>query len=131
LPAYWRGLIVFLACKHAWPYLRARGGGSVINVGSTAGLTGSLTLYRAAHTASKGGVIALTRQLAAEGARHGIRVNCISPGMILSPATSEPIFENPEHPMYRIRDHIPFGRVEEPEDIVRCGLFLARTTPRT
>jgi meso-butanediol dehydrogenase/(S,S)-butanediol dehydrogenase/diacetyl reductase len=70
-------------------------------------------------------VIALTRQLAAEGARHGIRVNCISPGMILSPATSEPIFENPEHPMYRIRDHIPFGRVEEPEDIARCGLFLA------
>jgi meso-butanediol dehydrogenase/(S,S)-butanediol dehydrogenase/diacetyl reductase len=117
--------IVFLACKHAWPHLRARGGGSVINVGSTAGLTGSLTLYRAAHTASKGGVIALTRQLAAKGARHGIRVNCISPGMILSPATSEPIFENPEHPMYRIRDHIPFGRVEEPEDIARCGLFLA------
>lgn len=61
--------VVFLACKHAWPHLRARGGGSVINIGSTAGLTGSLTLDRAAHTASKGGVIALTRQLAAEGAR--------------------------------------------------------------
>ena len=117
--------VVFLACKHAWPYLRARGGGSVINVGSTAGLTGSLTLDRAAHTASKGGVIALTKQLAAEGARHGIRVNCISPGMILSPATSEPIFENPEHPMYSIRDHIPLGRVGEPEDVARCALFLA------
>ena len=117
--------VVFLACKHAWPHLRARGGGSVINVGSTAGLTGSLTLDRTAHTASKGGVIALTRQLAAEGARHGIRANCISPGMILSPATSEPIFENPEHPMHRIRDHIPLGRVGEPEDVARCALFLA------
>ena len=117
--------VVFLACKHAWPHLRARGGGSVINVGSTAGLTGSLTLDRAAHTASKGGVIALTRQLAAEGARHGIRANCISPGMILSPATAESIFENPDHPMYSIRDHIPLGRVGEPEDVARCALFLA------
>jgi NAD(P)-dependent dehydrogenase (short-subunit alcohol dehydrogenase family) len=114
--------VVFLACKHAWPHLRARGGGSVINVGSTAGLTGSLALDRSAHTASKGGVIALTRQLAVEGARHGIRVNCISPGMILSPATSEPIFE---HPMHRIRDHIPLGRVGEPEGVARCALFLA------
>ena len=118
--------VVFLACKHAWPHLRrSRGGGSVINVGSTAGLTGSLTLDRAAHTASKGGVIALTRQLAAEGARYGIRANCISPGMILSSATSEPIFENPDHPMHRIRDHIPLGRFGEPEDVARCALFLA------
>lgn len=117
--------VVFLACKHAWPHLCARGGGSVINVGSTADLTGSLTLGRAAHTASKGGVIALTRQLTAEGARYGILVNCISPGMSLSPATSEPIFNNPQHSMYRIRDHIPLGRVGEPEDMARCALFLA------
>ena len=57
--------LVFLACKHVWPHLRARGGGSVVNVGSTAGMTGSLTLDRSAHSASKGAVIALTRQLAA------------------------------------------------------------------
>ena len=52
-------------------------------------------------------------------------MNCISPGMILSPATSEPIFENPEHPMHRICEHIPLGRVGEPEDVARCALFLA------
>jgi meso-butanediol dehydrogenase/(S,S)-butanediol dehydrogenase/diacetyl reductase len=45
--------------------------------------------------------------------------------MILSPATNEPIFDNPEHPIYRIRDHIPLGRVGEPEDVARCALFLA------
>jgi meso-butanediol dehydrogenase / (S,S)-butanediol dehydrogenase / diacetyl reductase len=45
--------------------------------------------------------------------------------MILSPATSEPIFNNPQHPMYRIRDHIPLGRVGEPDDVARCALFLA------
>jgi meso-butanediol dehydrogenase / (S,S)-butanediol dehydrogenase / diacetyl reductase len=108
--------VVFLATKYAWPHLKRRGG-SVILVGSTAGLTGSMTLMRSAHTATKGGVIALTRQLAAEGAWHGIRVNCISPGMILTPATQDDIFGNPEHPMYGIRDHIPLGRIGTPDDI--------------
>jgi len=116
--------VVFLACKHAWPYLRARGGGSVINVGSTAGLTGSLTLDRVAHTAAKGGVIAVTRQLATEGAPHGIRVNSISPGMTVTPATRE-IFEDPNNPMSRIHEHIPLGRAGRPEDVAWCALFLA------
>lgn len=80
---------------------------------------------RSAHTATKGGVIALTRQLAAEGAWSGIRVNCISPGMVLTPATQDDIFGNPEHPMYQIRDHIPLGRIGTPDDIARCALFLA------
>lgn len=116
--------VVFLATKHAWPHLK-RGGGSVILVGSTAGLTGSLTLMRSAHTATKGGVIALTRQLAAEGARHNIRVNCISPGMVMTPATADSIFGDPKHPMYHIRDHIPLGRIGEPSDIAPCAVFLA------
>ena len=116
--------LVFLACKHAWPHLRARGGGSVVNVGSTAGLTGSLTLDRTAHTASKGAVIALTRQLAAEGARHGIRVNTISPGMTVTPQTRH-LFDDPDHPISRIADHIPLGRPGLPEDVARCALFLA------
>ena len=102
-----------------------RHGGSVILVGSTAGLTGSLMLMRSAHTATKGGVIALTRQLAAEGAWHGIRVNCISPGMVMTPATQDDIFGDPDHPVYRIRDHIPLGRIGTPEDIAPCALFLA------
>jgi meso-butanediol dehydrogenase/(S,S)-butanediol dehydrogenase/diacetyl reductase len=116
--------VVFVACKHAWPHLRARGGGSVVNVGSTAGLTGSLTLDRAAHTAAKGAVIALTRQLAAEGARHRIRVNCVSPGMTVTTQT-RPLFDDPEHPISRIREHIPLGRAGEPEDVAACVLFLA------
>lgn len=115
---------VFLACKHGWPHLRARGGGSVVNVGSTAGLTGSLNLDRAAHTAAKGAVIALTRQLAAEGARHGIRVNAISPGMTVTPQT-EHLFDDPSHPISRVADHIPLGRPGRPEDVARCALFLA------
>lgn len=116
--------LVFLACKHAWPHLRARGGGSVVNVGSTAGMTGSLTLQRSAHTASKGAVIALTRQLAAEGARHGIRVNSVSPGMTVTPQTQQ-LFDDPEHPISRIADHIPLARPGRPEDVARCALFLA------
>jgi NAD(P)-dependent dehydrogenase (short-subunit alcohol dehydrogenase family) len=116
--------VVFLACKHAWPHLRARGGGSVINVGSTAGLTGSVTLDRVAHTAAKGGVIAVTRQLAAEGARHGIRVNCISPGMTATPATRE-LLDDPANAMSRIGEQIPLGRVGQPEDVAWCALYLA------
>src|SRR6478609_3542780 len=74
--------IVFLVTRAAWPHLKARYGGTVLLIGSTAGLTGSMTNHRVAHTASKGGIVALTRQLAAEGAPHGIRVNCVSPGMV-------------------------------------------------
>jgi NAD(P)-dependent dehydrogenase (short-subunit alcohol dehydrogenase family) len=116
--------VVFLATKHAWPHLQ-RGGGSVILVGSTAGLTGSMTLMRAAHTATKGAIVALTRQLAAEGAWHQIRVNCISPGMVMTPATQDDIFGDPHHPMFNIRDHIPLGRIGEPDDIASCAAFLA------
>jgi NAD(P)-dependent dehydrogenase (short-subunit alcohol dehydrogenase family) len=117
--------LVFFACKHAWPHLRARGGGSVINTASTAALAGSLTLHRVAHTAGKGGLVAMTRQLAAEGAPHRIRVNAISPGMIVSPATRDVMFGDPSHPMYSIRDHIPLGRIGEPDDVAYCALYLA------
>lgn len=93
--------LVFLACKHAWPFLRASGAASVLLVGSTAGITGSMTNTRIAHTASKGAVVAMTRQLAAEGAPHGIRVNCISPGMIRTPATENDLLAD-DHPMRQI-----------------------------
>lgn len=111
--------------KHAWPHLRAAGGGSVINTASTAAVSGSMTLMRAAHSAGKGAVLALTRQLAAEGAPHGIRVNCISPGMIISPATADVIFGDPNHPLYSIREHIPLARIGTPEDVARLALYLA------
>jgi NAD(P)-dependent dehydrogenase (short-subunit alcohol dehydrogenase family) len=117
--------LVFFACKHAWPHLRARGGGSVINTASTAAIAGSLTLPRVAHTAGKGGLVAMTRQLAAEGAPFGIRVNAISPGMIVSPATQDSMFGDPAHPMFTIRDHIPLGRIGQPIDVAYCALYLA------
>ncbi|MFF5078224.1 SDR family NAD(P)-dependent oxidoreductase [Actinoplanes sp. NPDC000266] len=115
--------IVFLVTKHAWPHLIARGGGSILLVGSTAGTTGSLTNNRIAHTATKGGVIAMTRQLAAEGARHGIRANCVSPGMIRTPATEADLLA-PDHPMRTIAEAIPLGRIGVPEEVARCALFL-------
>jgi meso-butanediol dehydrogenase/(S,S)-butanediol dehydrogenase/diacetyl reductase len=116
--------IVFLATKHAWPHLIARGGGNVLLVGSTAGITGSLTNSRIAHTATKGGVVAMTKQLAAEGAVHGIRANCISPGMIRTPATEGDLLA-PDSPMRTIARAIPLGRIGAPEEVARCALFLA------
>jgi NAD(P)-dependent dehydrogenase (short-subunit alcohol dehydrogenase family) len=116
--------IVFLVTKHAWPHLVARGGGSVLLVGSTAGITGSMTNPRIAHTATKGGVVAMTRQLAAEGAPHGIRANCLSPGMIRTPATEGDLLA-PDSPMRTIARAIPLGRIGAPEEVARCALFLA------
>jgi meso-butanediol dehydrogenase/(S,S)-butanediol dehydrogenase/diacetyl reductase len=116
--------IVFLVTKHAWPHLVARGGGCVLLVGSTAGITGSLTNTRIAHTATKGGVVAMTKQLAAEGAVHGIRANCVSPGMIRTPATEGDLLAR-DHPMATIARSIPLGRIGAPEEVARCALFLA------
>lgn len=116
--------IVFLATKHAWPHLVARGGGTILLVGSTAGITGSTTNTRIAHTAGKGGVVAMTKQLAGEGAAHGIRANCISPGMIHTPASASTLLTD-DHPMRNIARVIPLGRVGRPEEVARCALFLA------
>lgn len=115
--------IVFLPVKYAWPHLAARGG-SIVLVGSTAGITGSITNTRIAHTATKGGVVAMTKQLAAEGAAVGIRANCVSPGMIRTPATEGDLLAA-DHPMNQIARHIPLGRVGEPEEVVLAALFLA------
>ena len=113
---------VFLTCKHAWPHLR-ESRGVILNIASTAGLSGSMTNQRTAHTASKGGVIALTRQLAAEGAPHGIRVNAISPGMIATPGAKENLLA-PDHPMHAIASAIPLGRLGTAADIVPAAVFL-------
>jgi NAD(P)-dependent dehydrogenase (short-subunit alcohol dehydrogenase family) len=116
--------IVFLVTRQAWPHLVARGGGGVLLVGSTAGITGSLTDPRIAHTATKGGVVAMTRQPAAAGAAHGIRANCVSPGMIRTPATEGDLLA-PDSPMRTIARAIPLGRIGAPEEVARCALFLA------
>lgn len=114
---------VFFPVKQAWRHLK-HGGGSVVLVGSTAGITGSMTNARLAHTVTKGGVVAMTKQLAAEGAPYGVRVNCVSPGMIDTPATRGDLLAE-DHPMRHIAAAIPLGRVGEPEEVVRCALFLA------
>jgi meso-butanediol dehydrogenase / (S,S)-butanediol dehydrogenase / diacetyl reductase len=114
---------VFLTARAAWPYLRASRG-VIITIGSTAGILGSVTNRRVAHTASKGGVIALTRQLAAEGAADGIRAACISPGMIATEGSRENLLA-PDHPMRAIAESIPLGRLGTPEDIVAAAAFLA------
>ncbi|MFF4906333.1 SDR family NAD(P)-dependent oxidoreductase [Streptomyces sp. NPDC001260] len=114
---------VWLTVRAAWPHL-VRSRGCVLTVGSTAGLTGSLTNQRTAHSASKGAVIALTRQLAAEGAPHGIRANCVSPGMIDTDGTRGDLLAD-DHPMRDIARHIPLGRVGLPDEVVNAAVFLA------
>lgn len=116
--------VVFFPVKHAWPHLKKAPAPAVVLVGSTAGITGSLTNHRVAHTVTKGGVVAMTKQLAAEGAQHGIRVNCVSPGMVATPATMADLLAD-EHPMAQIASAIPLGRVGRGEEIARCALFLA------
>jgi meso-butanediol dehydrogenase / (S,S)-butanediol dehydrogenase / diacetyl reductase len=114
---------VFLTTSYAWPLLQRRGG-CVINVASTAGMRGSVTNRRAAHSASKAGVIGVTRQLAAEDAAYGIRVNAISPGMIDTEGAQD-LLADPDHPMHRIAASVPLGRLGTPEDVVNVALFLA------
>jgi NAD(P)-dependent dehydrogenase (short-subunit alcohol dehydrogenase family) len=116
--------VVFFPVKHAWPHLKRSGHAAVVLVGSTSGITGSTTNQRAAHTVTKGGVVALTKQLAAEGAPYGIRVNCVSPGMIETPATRADLLAD-DHPMRDIARAIPLGRVGRPEEVARCARFLA------
>ncbi|HET9093917.1 MAG TPA: SDR family NAD(P)-dependent oxidoreductase [Solirubrobacteraceae bacterium] len=113
---------IFLTCRYAWPHLKASRG-AILNIGSTAGIAGSMTNQRVAHTASKGGVIALTRQLAAEGAPHGIRANVISPGMIATPGAEQNLLA-PDHPMRGIAAAIPLGRVGTAQDIIPAAVFL-------
>ncbi|MBO1330429.1 SDR family NAD(P)-dependent oxidoreductase [Streptomyces sp. VRA16 Mangrove soil] len=114
---------VWLAAHLAWPHLK-RSRGTIVTVGSTAGLTGSLSNRRTAHSASKGAVIALTRQLAAEGAPFGIRANCVSPGMIDTEGSRGDLLAE-DHPLRAAADHIPLGRIGSPDDVVPAALFLA------
>ncbi|HEY3694424.1 SDR family NAD(P)-dependent oxidoreductase [Phenylobacterium sp.] len=112
--------IVFHVTQAAWPHLIARGGGAVINTASTAGLRGRSRLGAAGHATGKAGLMGLTRQLAAEGAPHQIRVNTISPGAIASGkhvATAEQIA--------LVVANIPLGREGRPEEIAYCALWLA------
>lgn len=113
---------VFLCCKHGIPKLLAAGGGSVINMGSISGLVGSAT-SQIAYAATKGGVIALTRDLAVEFARRGVRANTICPGPVETPLAMQ-LFQD-EAAWQRRRVHLPTGRLGTPEEVAELALFLA------
>jgi NAD(P)-dependent dehydrogenase (short-subunit alcohol dehydrogenase family) len=112
---------VFLCCKYGVPALLESGGGSVINMASFVALMGAAT-PQVAYTASKGGVLALTREIAVEFARRGVRANAICPGPIETALLGGFL---PEQDRDRRIAHIPMGRFGLPEEVASVALFLA------
>lgn len=113
---------VFLGCKHGIPALRRAGGGSVINTASFVAVLGAAT-PQLAYTASKGGVLALSRELAVIHAREGIRVNALCPGPLRTELLMK--FLDTEEKRQRRLVHIPMGRFGEAKEMARAALFLA------
>jgi NAD(P)-dependent dehydrogenase (short-subunit alcohol dehydrogenase family) len=113
---------VFLCCKHGLPKLLAAGGGSIVNTGSISGLVGSAT-SQIAYAATKGGVIAMSRDIAVEFARRGIRCNALCPGPVETPLAMQ--LYGDEAAWQRRRIHIPTGRLGTTGEIAEAALFLA------
>lgn len=114
---------VYFCCKHGIPHLLERGGGSVINVASFVALVGAAT-SQISYTASKGAVLSLSRELAVQFARQGIRVNALCPGPVETPLLLR-IFGDDPAAYERRRVHLPMGRLAKPREIVNAALFLA------
>jgi NAD(P)-dependent dehydrogenase (short-subunit alcohol dehydrogenase family) len=114
---------VFLCCKHGIPHLLDTGGGSVINVSSFVAEMGAAT-SQISYTASKGGVLALSRELGVEFARQGVRVNALCPGPVNTALLAELFAKDPERAERRLV-HVPMGRFAEPREIANGALFLA------
>jgi NAD(P)-dependent dehydrogenase (short-subunit alcohol dehydrogenase family) len=114
---------VFLCCKHGIPHLLEAGGGSVINTASFVALMGAAT-SQVSYTASKGGVLALSRELGVQFARQGVRVNALCPGPVNTPLLLELYAKDPEQAARRLV-HVPMGRFAEPREIAQAALFLA------
>jgi NAD(P)-dependent dehydrogenase (short-subunit alcohol dehydrogenase family) len=115
--------IVFLACKLAWPLLAKSAGASIINFASVNARRASTHFGMAAHCAGKAAVLALTRQLAAEGG-PGIRANTISPGLVVTPAT-ELVGATRGEVRERLEARMPMRRLGQPDDIAWCAVYLA------
>ena len=113
---------VWLGCKAGIPAMIASGGGSIVNVASFVALVGAATA-QIAYTASKGGVLSMTREIAVEYARRGIRANALCPGPIQTPLLEE-LLSDPERRARRMV-HIPMGRLGRAEELARAALFLA------
>jgi NAD(P)-dependent dehydrogenase (short-subunit alcohol dehydrogenase family) len=114
---------VFLCCKHGIPHLLEAGGGSVINTASFVAVMGAAT-SQISYTASKGGVLSLSRELGVEFARRGVRVNALCPGPVDTPLLQELYASDPEQAARRLV-HVPMGRFARAEEIAHGALFLA------
>jgi NAD(P)-dependent dehydrogenase (short-subunit alcohol dehydrogenase family) len=114
---------VFLCCKHGIPHLIRGGGGSVINTASFVAVMGSAT-SQISYTASKGGVLALSRELGVEFAKRGVRVNALCPGPVDTPLLQELFAKDPQRAARRLV-HVPMGRFARATEIASAALFLA------
>jgi NAD(P)-dependent dehydrogenase (short-subunit alcohol dehydrogenase family) len=114
---------VYLCCKHALPYMQRQGRGSIINTASFVAVMGAAT-SQISYTASKGGVLSMSRELAVQFAREGIRVNALCPGPVNTPMLQELFAKDPERAARRLV-HIPMGRFAEADEIAAAVAFLA------
>jgi NAD(P)-dependent dehydrogenase (short-subunit alcohol dehydrogenase family) len=114
---------VYLCCKAAIPYMQRQGKGSIINTASFVALMGAAT-SQISYTASKGGVLSMTRELGVQFAREGIRVNALCPGPVNTPLLQELFAKDPERAARRLV-HIPMGRFAEADEIAAAVAFLA------
>jgi NAD(P)-dependent dehydrogenase (short-subunit alcohol dehydrogenase family) len=114
---------VYLCCKYGIPHLLKAGGGSVINVASFVAILGAAT-SQIAYTASKGAVLSMSRELAVQFARQGVRVNALCPGPVETPLLMR-IFNEDPAAYQRRRVHLPMGRLAKAREIANAALFLA------
>ena len=114
---------VYLCCKAALPYMLEQGKGSIINTASFVAVMGAAT-SQISYTASKGGVLSMSRELGVQFAREGVRVNALCPGQVNTPLLQELFAKDPERAARRLV-HIPAGRFAEPEEMANAVLFLA------
>ncbi|MBS1696874.1 MAG: 3-oxoacyl-ACP reductase [Actinobacteria bacterium] len=113
---------VYYCCKAVLPYMLEQGSGSIINTASFVAIMGAAT-SQISYTASKGGVLAMTRELGVQFARKGIRVNALCPGPVNTPLLQELFAKDPERAARRLV-HVPMGRFAEPEEIANAVAFL-------
>ncbi|RSN33433.1 3-oxoacyl-ACP reductase [Amycolatopsis sp. WAC 01416] len=114
---------VYLCCKAALPHMRRQGKGSIVNTASFVAVMGAAT-SQISYTASKGGVLAMSRELGVQFARENIRVNALCPGPVNTPLLKELFAKDPERAARRLV-HVPVGRFAEPEEIAAAVAFLA------
>jgi NAD(P)-dependent dehydrogenase (short-subunit alcohol dehydrogenase family) len=114
---------VFLCCKAALPYMLEQGSGSIINTASFVAVMGAAT-SQISYSASKGGVLSMSRELGVQFARQGVRVNALCPGPVNTPLLQELFAKDPERAARRLV-HVPVGRFAEPVELANAVLFLA------